>query len=104
MELFSLNNKCALDNHIQEIDFIKSIPSSLATVNNTNTVISIGFSREDAYISLQNSYFSIYFEDLRQDNTRYVDNDQISLVNFGHIDLFSEAKLVLSSEKHLKKV
>ena len=41
---------------------------------------------------------------LRNDNTRYVDNDQTSLVNFGPVALFIEAKLVTSLGKHLEKV
>ena len=62
MELFSLKNKYALDNHIHKIDFIKYSPSSFATVNNTNSNIFISFPREDAYNFLQNSYISIEFE------------------------------------------
>ena len=78
MELFSLKNKYVLDNPIHKIDFIKYSPSSLATINNNNSNISIIFPREDAYICLQNSYISLEFEVLKNDNTRYVDNDQIS--------------------------
>ena len=60
--------------------------------------------REDAYICLQTSYISVDFEVVKIDDTRYVDNDQIALVNFGPVALFSEAKLTNSSWKHLKKV
>ena len=101
---FSLENKYALDNPLHKIDFIKYSPSSLATVNNTNSNISISFPREDAYISLQNSSISLQFEVLKNDNTRYADGDEISLVNFGPVASFSEAKLVTSSSKHLEKV
>ena len=93
-----------MDKPIQKIDFIKYSPSSLATINNNNSNIFIIFPREDAYICLQNSYISLEFEVLRNDDTRYADGDQISLVNFGPIALFSEAKLVTSSGKHLEKV
>ena len=51
-----------------------------------------------------NSYISLEFDVLKSDNTRYADGDQISLVNFGPVALFSEAKLVTSSGKHLEKV
>ena len=104
MELFSLKNKYAMDKPIQKIDFIKYSPSSLATINNNNSNISIIFLREDAYICLQNSYISLEFEVLKNDDTRYADGDQISLVNFGPVALFSEAKLTTSSGKHLEKV
>ena len=93
-----------MDKLIHKIDFIKYSPSSLATINNNNSNISIIFPREDAYICLQNSYISLEFEVLENDDTRYADGDQISLVNFGPVALFSEAKLVTSSGKHLEKV
>ena len=93
-----------MDKPIQKIDFIKYSPSSLATINNNNSNISIIFPREDAYICLQNSYISLEFEVLKKDDTRYADGDQISLVNFGPVALFSEVKLTTSSGKHLEKV
>ena len=104
MEIFSLKNKYAMDKPIHKIDFIEYSPSSLATINNNNSNISIIFPREDAYICLQNSYISLEFEVFKNDDTRYADGDQISLVNFGPVALFSEAKLTTSSGKHLEKV
>ena len=104
VDTFYLKSKYILEKPIHEIDFIKYSPSSLATVNNANSNIGISLPREDAYICLQNSYISLEFEVLKNDNTLYVDNDQISLVNFGAVALFSEAKLVTSSGKHLEKV
>ena len=103
MDLFSLKNKYAMDNPTHKIEFIKYSPNSLATVNN-NSYISFIFPREDAYICLQNSFISLEFEVLKNGDTRYADGDQISLVNFGPVVLFSEAKLVTSSGKHLEKV
>ena len=104
MEMFSLKNKHALDKPIHKIDFIKYSPNSLATVNNNKSNISVSLPREDAYICLQNSYISLDFEVLKQDDTRDADGDQISLINFGPVALFSEAKLTTSSGKHLEKV
>ena len=60
--------------------------------------------REDAYICLQHSFISVEFEVLKNDDTRYADSDEISLVNFGSVALFSETKLTTSSGKHLEKV
>ena len=93
-----------MDKPIHKIDFIKYSPSSLATINNSNSNISIIFPREDAYICLQNSFISLENEVLKNDNTRYADGDEINLVNFGPVALFSEAKLTTSSGKHLEKV
>ena len=78
-----------MDEPIHKIDFIKYSPSSLATINNNNSNISINFPREDAYIYLQNSYISLEIEVLKNDDTRYADGDQKSLVNFGTVALFS---------------
>ena len=102
--MFSLKSKNTVENPIHKIDFIKYSPSSLATVNNANSNISISLPREDAFICLQNSFISLEFEVLRNDDSRFVDGDEISSVNFGQISLFSEAKLTTSSGKHFEKV
>ena len=102
--MFSLKNKYTLEKPIHKIDFIKYNPSSLATINNANSNLGISLPREDAYICLQNSFISLEFEVLKNNNTRYTNGDEISLVNFGPISLFSEAKLTTSSGKHLEKV
>ena len=48
--MFSLKSKFILEKPIQKIDFRKYTPSSLATVSNANSKISISLPREDAYI------------------------------------------------------
>ena len=101
---FSLKSKYILEKPIHKIDFIKYSPSYLATVNNTDSNISINLPREDAYISLQLSYISLEIEVLKNKSKRNADGDEISLINFGPVPLFSEAKLVTSSGKHLEKV
>ena len=55
-------------------------------------------------ISLQNSFIGLEFEVLKNDNTRFVDGNQISLINLGPIALFSEASIRTSSGKHLEKI
>ena len=40
----------------------------------------------------------------KNDETKFNDGDEIGLVIFGPVALFSEAKLTTSSGKHLKKV
>ena len=102
--LFSLKRKYTLKKPIHKIDFIKYSPSSLATVNKNNySNLSISLPREDAYICLQHSFLSVEFEVLKNDDTRYADGDQISLINFGPVALFSDAKLTTSSSKYLEK-
>ena len=102
--MFSIKNKYTLEKPIHKIDFIKYSPSSLATINNTNSNTTISLPREDAYICLQNSFISLEFEVLKNNDTRYTNGVEIGLVNFGPISLFSEAKLTTSSGKHLEKV
>ena len=63
--MFSLKSKYTLEKPFHKIDFIKYIPSSLATVNNTNSNISISLPRKDAYICLQHSFLSVEFEVLK---------------------------------------
>ena len=60
--------------------------------------------REDAYVCLQNSYKSVDFEVVKNNAKRYLDKDQIALVNFGPVALFGEAKLTTSSGNQLEKV
>ena len=50
MDLFSLNNKYALDNPIHKIDFIEYSPSRLATINNNNSNVSIIFPKRCLYL------------------------------------------------------
>ena len=101
--MFSLKSKYILEKSIHKIDCLKCSPSSLATVNKTNSYISINLLREDAYICLKNSYISIEFEVFKNDNTLYTIGEEISLGYFGPIALISEAKLTTSSGKHLEK-
>ena len=102
--MFSSKSEYTLKKPIHKIDFIKYSPSSLATVNNANSNISVSLPREDAYICLQHSFISVEFEVPKNDDTRFNDGNEISLVNFGPVALFSEAKLTTSSGKQLEKV
>ena len=102
--MFSLKSEYTLEKPNQKTDFIKYSPSNLTTIKNNNSNISVNLPREDAYICLQHSFISVEFEVLKNDDTRYADCDQISLVNFEPVVLFSEAKLTTSSGKHLEKV
>ena len=104
MENYFVEKKYAFDKPIHKIDFINYRPNSLALINNNNSNISISLPRQDAYNCLESSYISVDFEALKQDDTRYADDDQINLINFGPVALFSEVKLTTSSGKHLEKV
>ena len=96
-----MKKKYAFDNPIQKSDFIEFSPRSLAKVNNFSSNVLFNFPRKDDCICVQNSYIGIEFEVRKQDNTLYVDNDQLGLAIVGPIALFRDAKLVTSSGKHL---
>ena len=55
--------------------------------------------REDGDLSLQTSYISPKFGN---DNTRYAENDQTSIVNLGPVASFSEAKLTTCAGKRVE--
>ena len=68
-------------------------------------MIYIYIPRGNSVISLLNSYLDLNF-DVLQDatNNRYADGNDIRLVNFGPIGLFSKYKLTTSSGKHLEDI
>ena len=61
-----IEKKYCLDRPIHKQDFIQYIPSSFVTVNNTNNATNINIPREDAYITLQNSFLGLEFEVLKK--------------------------------------
>ena len=77
----------------------------ISTINTANSQIYINIPREDSVISLLNSYIKLNFDVLRVDNSnRYVDANDIRLVNLGPIALFSNYKLTTSTGKHLEEI
>ena len=60
---------------------------------------------EDSVISLLNSYLDLNFDVLHSaTSNRYVDGDEIRLVNLGPIGLFSNYELTTSSGKHSEDI
>ena len=65
----------------------------------------INIPREDSVFSLLNSYLEINFDVLQAaSNNRYVDVNDIRLVNLDPRALFSKYKLTTSSGKHLEEI
>ena len=74
-------------------------------MNTTNSQFYINMPREDSVISLLNSYVELDFDVLHAGtNNRYVDGNNIRLVNLGPIALFNNYKLTTSLGKHLEKI
>ena len=103
--MFKLNENYEVDRKILKCDYIRYSPAEISTINTANSQIYINIPREDSVISLLNSYIKLNFDVLRVDNSnRYVDVNDIRLVNLGPIALFSNYKLTTSSGKHLEEI
>ena len=103
--MFKLNEKYGINRDILKCDYIRYSPSEISTINTPNSQVYINIPREDSVISLLNSYLELNFDVLRADNSnRYLDGDDIRLVNIGPIGLFSNYKLTTSSGKHLENI
>ena len=102
--MFKLNEKYEINRDILKCDYIRYSPSEISTINTANSQVYINIPREDSVISLLNSYLELDFDVLRADNSnRYIDNNDIRLVNLGPIALFSNYKLTTHSEKTFRK-
>ena len=103
--MFELNEKYEINRDILKCDYIRYSPSEISTINTANSQVYINIPREDSVISLLNSYLELNFDVLRADNSnRYLDGNDIRLVNLGQIGLFSNYKLTTSSGKHLENI
>ena len=103
--MFKLSEKFSVNRVILKCDYIRYSPSEISTINTANSQVYINIPREDSVISLLNSYLELNFDVLRADNSnRYLDGNDIRLVNLGPIALFSNYKLTTSSGKHLENI
>ena len=101
--MFKLTEKYEINRDILKCDYIRYSPSEISTINTANSPVYINIPREDSVISLLNSYVEIISDVLHAaTNERYVDGNDIGLVNLGPIELSSNYKLTTSSGKHLK--
>ena len=103
--MFKLSEKYSVNRDILKCDYIPYSPSGRSTINTTNSQVHFNIPREDSVISLLNSYLEINFDVLHAaTNNRYVDSNNIRLVNLGPIALFSSYRLTTSSGKHLENI
>ena len=101
----TLSEKNENKRDILKCDYIRYSPSEISTINTANSQVYINIPREDSVISLLNSYPELNFDVLHATtNNRYVDNNDIWLVNLGPIALFSNYKLTTSSGKDLENI
>ena len=103
--MFKLSENYEIDRRILKCDFIRYSPAKISTINTAISQIYFNIPREDSVISLLNSYLELNFDVLQATtNNRYVDANDIRLVNLGAIALFSNYKLTTSSGKHLEEI
>ena len=103
--MFKLSEKHSVNRDILKCDYIRYSPSEISTINTANSQVYINIPREDSVISLLNSHLELKFDVLRADNSnRYLDGNDIRLVNLGPNALFSNYKLTTSSGKHLENI
>jgi hypothetical protein len=101
--MFMIDRTEQLDRSIIKKDFIRYAPSTLTQINSPNAIIRIDVPREDTIINLDDSYLELELQVVKNaDDTVYADNDAVSLVNFGHVGIFTEMTLTTSDKKHRK--
>ena len=103
--MFKLSEKYLVNRDVLKCDYKRYSPSEISTINTTKSQVYIIIPREDSVISLLNSYLELNFNVLHAaTNNRYVDGNNIRLVNLGPIGLFSNYKLTAYSGKHLGNI
>ena len=103
--MFKLSERYQIDGRILECDYLRPSPSEISTINTDNSQMYFNIPREDSPISLLKSYLDLNFDVLHAaTNNRYVDADDIWLINLAAIALFSNFKLTTSSGKHLENI
>ena len=103
--MFKLGEKYQIHRRILKCDYIRYSPSEISTINTANSQVYFNIPREDSLISLLKSYLDLNFDVLNAaNNNRYVDTDDIWLINLASIALFSNFKLTNISGKHLENI
>ena len=103
--MFKLSEDYEIDRRFLKCDCIRYSPAEISEINTANSQVYINITREDSVISLLNSYIELNFYVLHAvTNNRYVNANDIRLVNLGAIASFSNYKLTTSSGKHLEEI
>ena len=103
--MFNLSENYEVDRRIVKCDYIRNSPAEISMINTANSQLYINIPREDSVFSLLNSYIELSFDVLQAaTNNRYVDANDIRLVNLGPMALISNYKLTTSSGKHLEEI
>ena len=105
IKMFKLNGTYEINRNISKWDYIRYSPSEFSTIITAITQVHNNIPREDSLISLLKSYLDFDFDVFNAaTNNRFVDTDDIWLINLAVIALFSNYKLRTSSGKHLEDI
>ena len=100
--MFKLSEKYQIDRRIVKCDYIRCSPSEIRTIKTANSQIYINIPREDFFFFVK-IYLDLNFDVIHAaTNNRYVDKNDIWLINLAAIALFSNFKLTTLSGKHLE--
>ena len=103
--MFKLSENYEIDRRILKCDYIRYSPAEVPTINTAISQVFINIPREDSVISFLNSYLELNFDVLQAVvNNKYVDVNDIRLVNLGPSALLSNYKLTTSSGNHLEEI
>ena len=92
------------NNDIHKSKIVKYKPKNLATMNTVNTNINIILNREDNHLNLRDSYLEIEFAVSDDAGVVFVNDANITLVNYGMMALFSSIKLETSGGRTIEYI
>ena len=103
--MFILSEKYDINGDISKRDYKRYSPPEISTINTPKSQIYINIPRGDSVNSLFGSLLRLNFDVLHAGtNNRFVDGNDIRLVNLGRIALFSIYKLATERGKHIEEI
>ena len=103
--MFKLKDRHEVYRNILKCDYIRYSPSEISTINTPNSQTYNNIPREDSLNSVLESRLDLNFDVLHAaTGNRFVDANDIRLINFGPIALFSKYDLASSSGKHIETI
>ena len=88
-DMLNLSEPILFDNSIESYDFNEYVPSTTTNFNIVPQTIQIDVQATDSYYRPSHSYIYIEGKLVKNDDTRYAVNDQVSFINNGIMYLFS---------------
>ena len=103
--MFKLSERYQIDRRFLKCGYIRYSPSKISTIDTAKSQICINIPLEDSLISSLKSYLDLNFDVLKAaSSNKYVDADDICVINLAAIALFSNFRLTTSSGKHLENI